>query len=168
VEIAARVEGTLAESDCVRSLDPVESQPGEVDIAVIVEGDVRVAACIVNSAGEMFYSWNECSQMLWVGCATAPRLAAVVAEVCSRVAVAESAARCAVDHAGPCSRDVVVGSCYDTVGVVGVDSDRRLVLSRSRSVLVNGNGGGLDGVSVERTGKDEGRIDYRTRRGVCN
>ena len=93
--------------------------------------------------------------MLWISGDTTPCFAAIVRVVCSRVAVAESAARCTANRARPGSGDIVVGRGDNPVRVVRIYSDDWFVLARGSRVLVNGYIWGLDRLAVEIAGQDE-------------
>src|SRR2546429_9085766 len=69
--------------------------------------------------------------------------------MCSGIAIAESTTRSASYGARPCSSNVVIGSNDDSVRVVRVYCDARLVLCGCERVLVDCHVRSRDGCAVE-------------------
>ena len=129
-QLAAAVERAPVDRHGVRRRCAVETQTGVEHVALAVEGDRRVAARVVDPAGQASDARDQRPEVSRVAARAAPGRAAVVAEVGARIAIGEGAARRAVDVARPRPRDVVVGRGDDPVRVVRVDRDRGLVLRR--------------------------------------
>jgi hypothetical protein len=93
---------------------------------------------------------SRCVVRVWITVA-APVSAAIIGVVGTRISIAERAARCPVNEALPGARDVVVRPANDTVWIVRIDRNRRLVLRGGGSVLVRRDGWRKDTRAIERT-----------------
>src|SRR5205085_11789153 len=100
----------------------VEAEAGIEDSALAVEGDRRIAPGFVRASDQVLDTWDQRPDVVWIAVGTAPRRAAVVREVRSRVGVGQSATRSPADRAGPCAGRVVVRRAHDTVRIVRVDA----------------------------------------------
>src|SRR5258708_20249837 len=103
-----------------------------------MEGRGGITARVVGATGQAFYAGDQGAQMRRVSCRAAPCLTAIIREVGARIAITQAATRRASNSATPCARYIVVGRADDTVGVVWVHRDTRLVLRSSCRILIHG------------------------------